>query len=104
MVSLAFAEPDNHGLPRQEESARVDQFEQRLAQLLEQDHNAVFAFALTFDGGRDLFFYLHTDPGDEAIEKMVAQSAAPCLIEFQIDEEEEDPWSLYDSFADTIAE
>lgn len=104
MISLAFESPDDDGLPGEQENALADGFGERLASLLETEYNALFAFVLTFDGGRDLFFYLQSDPGDDAIQQVVDRSESPCSVEFQIDEEDEDPWGLYDSFSDSIDE
>lgn len=104
MISMAFDSPGDDGLPGQQENDLADVFAQRLASLLKAEHNALYAFVLTFDGGRDLFFYLQNEPSDDVIQNVVDRAEPPCCVEFQVDEEDEDPWGLYDSFANSINE
>lgn len=71
-VTVPLDEPDEHGLPGQEEYDRLADLEDALEEALSKTCDARYVGRLATDGRLDLFFYL---PGDQDWHKAVTEAA-----------------------------
>ena len=80
-ILWAYAEENSGELPSDEETAALEQFENRLCAALEHDDHAALVAVLTFDGARQWVFYTkdHRECG-QRIEAM-PQNEEPYPIE-----------------------
>lgn len=81
--------PDSEGLPSDEETEALDEFEDVMLTSLERDCHTVLTCVVTNDGSRQWVFY--SSGIDEAVERINAlpQKKTPYPIELMADEDEE---------------
>ena len=86
-IIWVFEEPDGNGLPGEEETAALDQFEDRLLAAYEFDFHAALTAVITNDGARQWIFY--TSDLEECARRLntMPQNARRYPIELTADED-----------------
>jgi hypothetical protein len=98
IVNLVYQGVSDSGLPDDEqELTLMDQFEEQLADRLEQSLDAVFALAVTSDGTRDLFFYVSAPPSEDDLEDLISSLEPPVNFDFSFHQDPD--WHPYTTLA-----
>jgi hypothetical protein len=82
IISVKLRQPDENGLPSEEELAVLDQFEDVLRPLLQEGMESLLAIVMTTDGFRDFIFY--SGNLDSAVRRMQT-ALQPAFGHLQVD-------------------
>jgi len=96
-VAVPLLDPNADGLPGPEESAQLDEVEQKLVPALTSGGTAVFVLAITTSGMREFVFYTSKPAAVEPCLQRVSALVETHELEHVV---EEDPaWVVFEQFA-----
>jgi len=96
-IAIPLLEPNEVGLPSEEEMKVLNQIEEELSYQLEKDGGSIQVLAITTDGMRE-FVYYTSNP--EVIEQIIYNARRKFSShEFQFYVKEDKEWSVYKEFA-----
>lgn len=92
-VSVVLQDPDERGLPKQEEAERLAQFEDAMAEKLAEKLTAVQVGRIKSDGKQELFFYAPVDTNfEEEVDDVIVDFSE---YSYTVDAAEDPSWSDY---------
>lgn len=92
-------EADEHGLPTDEETERLETFENNLCEALEADDHAILSFAMTNNGLRQWVFY--TQDVQESVRRLNEMPQEEERYPIELTTEEDPNWEEYKKVAET---
>ncbi len=92
-------EADEHGLPSDDETERLESFEDKLCEALEADDHAILSFAMTNDGLRQWVFY--TQDVKESVSRINGMPQEEERFPIELTTEEDPKWEEYYKVAGT---
>lgn len=92
-------EADEHGLPSDDETERLESFEDNLCEALEADDHAVLSFAMTNDGLRQWVFY--TQDVKESVRLFNEMPQEEERFPIELTTQEDPNWEEYKLVAET---
>lgn len=99
-VFWTMSEPDWNGLPTDQESERLETFEDRLIDAVELDEQSILAGVLTSNGEREFIF--HTADPAEFLRRLTTMPQEPERYPITIESYEDPDWAYFKSVVSQV--